>query len=116
MIRDARGSVSAEFAVTVPAVVVVIVLAVSALGVGGRQVRLEQGVAQAARLAARGESAERIASAVAVVPGSRSAVERTGDTVCVAASAASGTPLPLPDLHARSCALAGETGDDVGGG
>ena len=43
MIRDARGSVSAEFAVTVPAVVVVIVLAVSALGVGGRQVRLEQG-------------------------------------------------------------------------
>jgi Flp pilus assembly protein TadG len=107
MRRDERGSVAAEFAVTVPAVVLVIVLAVSALSVGGRQVRLEHAAAQAARLAAREESADRVTAAVSTLAsGARVATTRDGDLVCVELTAAAGVPLPLPDLRASSCALA----------
>ena len=92
----------------VPAVVLVVALTIGGLAAAGRQVRLEQGVAQAARLAARGESSGRVAAIVAAVAGG--AVERVttdGDLVCVVASAPTRLPLPLPDLQARSCALSG---------
>ncbi|WP_414685566.1 TadE family type IV pilus minor pilin [Microbacterium sp. LMI1x-1-1.1] len=107
MRRDERGSVAAEFAVTVPAVVLVIVLAVSALSVGARQVRLEHAAAQAARYAAREEPAERVrAAASALASGAAVTIRREGDLVCADLSAAPGVPLPLPDLRASSCALA----------
>lgn len=107
MRRDERGSVAAEFAVTVPAVVLVIVLAVSALSVGARQVRLEHAAAQAARYAAREEPAERVrAAASALAEGAAVTTRREGDLVCADLSAAPGVPLPLPDLRASSCALA----------
>lgn len=103
-----RGSVTAEFAVVVPAVVLLIALAVSGLTAAGRQVRLEQGVAQAARLAAREDADGRVAGIVAAVAGgSLEAVSREGDLLCVTATAPVGVPLPLPPLRARSCALAG---------
>ncbi|MEW1836123.1 TadE family type IV pilus minor pilin [Microbacterium sp. NPDC079995] len=106
MRRDERGSVAAEFAVTVPAVVLVIVVAVSALSVGGRQVRLEHAAAQAARLAAREEPAERVvAAARGLASGSQVRSRRDGDLVCVDLTAPAGVPLPLPDLRATSCAL-----------
>ncbi len=108
MRRDDRGSATAEFAVVVPVVVLVIVLTAGSLAAAGRHVRLEQGVAQAARLAARGESAGQIAAIVAAVAGGTvDAVSEEGDLVCVTASAPARVPLPLPPLRARSCALAG---------
>ncbi|MFT4050928.1 MAG: TadE family type IV pilus minor pilin [Microbacterium sp.] len=107
--RGDRGSATAEFAVVAPAVVLVIALAAGALAASGRQVRLEQGAAQAARLAARGESDARVDGIVAAVAdGVVSAVSTEGDLVCVTASAPASVPLlPLPDLTARSCALSG---------
>ncbi|WP_405372392.1 MULTISPECIES: TadE family type IV pilus minor pilin [unclassified Microbacterium] len=109
MRRDERGSVTAEFAVVVPAVVLVIVLAVSALSVGGRQVRLEQAAAQAARWAARDEPGDRVAAiARTLLDGAAVTVRRDGELVCVDAVVDDGTALPLPKLRARSCALAAE--------
>ncbi|MFS0866716.1 TadE family type IV pilus minor pilin [Microbacterium sp. 179-B 1A2 NHS] len=109
MRRDERGSAAAEFAVVIPAVVLVLVAAVSVLGVGAAQVRLEQSAAQAARYAARGESEARIRTAVgALVPGATIGISTDGDLVCVALTADAGGMLPVPDLHARSCALGGE--------
>ncbi len=103
-----RGSATAEFAVVVPAVVLLIALTVGSLAAAGRQVRLEQAAAQAARLAARGESDARVAGIVtAVAGGTLGGVDRDGDLVCVTTTASAGVPLPLPALTARSCALAG---------
>ena len=105
---DDRGSVTAEFAVVVPAVLLVVALTAGSLAAAGRQVRLEQAAAQAARLAARGEADVRVAEVVsAVAGGAVGAVSADGDLVCVVVSAPLGLPVPLPDLQARSCALAG---------
>ena len=105
---DDRGSATAEFAVVVPAVVLVIALTAGCLAAAGRQVRLEQGVAQAARLAARGEPADRVAGIVAAVAGGAvDGVSAAGALVCVSASAPTRLPLPVPPLRARSCALSG---------
>jgi len=104
--RDDAGSVTAEFAVVLPAVLVVLVLTVGAMGASARQVRLEQGVAQGARLAARGEPDARVRDAVtrAVVDAS-AVLEEEGDLVCVSATAPAGLSLPV-GLRARACALA----------
>lgn len=104
---DDRGSVTAEFAVVVPAVVLLVALTAGSLAVVGRQIRLEHAVAQAARLAARGD-AERAGRIVADIAGGQVVgVGPDGDLVCVAATASPGLVLPLPDLSARSCALDG---------
>ncbi|MBD8023412.1 TadE family type IV pilus minor pilin [Microbacterium gallinarum] len=102
---DDRGSVVAEFAVALPAVIVVLVVGVGVLAAGARQVRLQDAVADAARLAARGEPADRVRSAVAsVAPGAATSIEPRGDLVCVTGTV--GTALPFT-LTATSCALAG---------
>ncbi|WEK12372.1 MAG: TadE family type IV pilus minor pilin [Candidatus Microbacterium phytovorans] len=107
-IGDDLGSVAAEFAVVVPAVVLIVALAAATLAGTSRQVRLEQAAAQGARLAARGEGDGRVREAVAVlVSGARVAIGSDGDFDCVDVSAPSGVPLPLPALTARSCALSG---------
>jgi hypothetical protein len=101
-----RGSVTAEFAVALPAVLVVIVLGVSALSAGARQVRLQDAAADAARLIARGDDQGRAAQLVAGAVGDADmGVDRPGDLVCVTATAPAG--LPGLTLSARSCALAG---------
>lgn len=109
MIRryDDGGSATAEFAVIVPAVILLIALTAGSLSAVGRLVRLEQAVAQAARLAARGEP-DRVAELVATIADARlDAIAADGDLVCVTASAGVRVPLPLPELSARSCALDG---------
>lgn len=108
MRRDDDGSATAEFAVVVPAVVLMIALVAGTLSAAGRQVRLEQGAAQAARLVARGEgegSADAIVSAIA--GGAVASIFIEGDLVCVDATAPHAIPLPIPPLRARSCALDG---------
>ncbi len=106
--RDDRGSVTAEFAVVVPAALFVVLLVVAALLAAGTQVRLEHAAAQAARLVARGEDDSRARSAVtAAVTGARLVIRHEGDLVCAVTTAESGVPLPVPPLRAESCALAG---------
>jgi len=104
---DERGAVSAEFAVALPAVVVVVALCLGAVGAVGRQVRLEQAVAQAARLVARGDAESRARDLVRTIAGADDiGIRAEGDLVCVTARFS--PPPPLPSLRAESCALAGE--------
>ena len=106
--HDQRGTVAAEFAVVVPAVVLVVLLTVGALAAVTRQVRLEHAAAQSARLAARGETDDRVhAAAQTLIDGVRIAVRSDGDFVCVDATVPAAGALPLPPLRSTSCALAG---------
>ncbi len=110
MIRrlDDRGAVTAEFAVVVPAALLLVMLTVATLGAAGTQVRLEHAATQAARLSGRGEDAARARAAVdAAVPGASLALTAEGDLVCALVTAGHGIPLPVPSLRARACALAG---------
>ena len=101
-----RGAVAAEFAVALPAIVLVVLLGVGMLGAGARQVRLQDAAADAARLLARGESEDRALSAVADAGGSAS-IARRGDLVCVTATAPARLPVLVVPLTATSCALDG---------
>lgn len=95
----------AEFAVALPAVLLVLVLGVGALGAASRAVRLQDAVGDAARLAARGEPDERVQAAVIAAVGDASAtIEHRGDIVCVTARA----PAAVLTLTATGCALAGD--------
>jgi hypothetical protein len=104
--RGDRGSVTAEFAVALPAIVLVLALGAGVLTACGRQVRLQDAAAAAARLVARGEPEAR---ALVLVPGAvdggSATVVRRGELVCVEAVAPA--RLPIPELHAASCALGG---------
>ncbi|MFS0732178.1 TadE family type IV pilus minor pilin [Microbacterium sp. 1P10UB] len=99
-----RGAVAAEFAVALPAVVLVVLLTSAALGACATQVRLQDAAADAARLASRGEDPGRIAQPVAAIGGTV-AVGARGDLVCVTATAEAGI-IPVT-LTASSCALDG---------
>jgi hypothetical protein len=99
-----RGAVAAEFAVSLPAILLVLLLVLGALSAGARLVRLQDAAADAARLVARGEPIDRAFAPLAAVGGA-GVVENRGDLVCVVATAPA--PLALPPLSASSCALAG---------
>jgi Flp pilus assembly protein TadG len=102
---DDRGSVVAEFAVALPAVAIVLALGVGALAGASRQVRLQDAVADAARLSARGESSSRVTGAVtAAVAEASVEISPRGDLVCVTASAPALLGLRV---RASGCALAG---------
>jgi len=97
----------AEFAIALPAVVAVLVLAMAALGAGARQIQLQDAAADAARLAARGESPERAAALVATaVRGAQTTIDRRDDLVCVTATAVA-APAFLGAVRATACALDG---------
>lgn len=104
-----RGSVSAELALALPAVVLAFLLGAGALGAASRQVALQDASADAARLLGRGEgqdAAERVVHAA--VSGAGVSSSRSGDLVCVTASvdASIGSLIRMP-LRATSCALDG---------
>lgn len=106
LLGDDRGSVVAEFAVAFPAVALVLLLGAGALAAGSTHVRLQDAAADAARLVARGEPDATARSIVAAaVPAAATAIEHSGDLVCVSATAR--TALAGLTLSARSCALAG---------
>ncbi|MGZ0069307.1 TadE family type IV pilus minor pilin [Microbacterium arborescens] len=106
--RDERGSVAAEFAVVVPAAMLLALLAVAALAAAGTQIRLEHAAAQAARLVARGEDLGRAGEAVqAAAGGAALEVRSDADLTCAIVTAHHGIPLPLPALRAEACALSG---------
>ena len=102
-----RGSVTAEFAAALPAVVLLLGLVLAAFAVGSQAVRLQDAAGMAARAMARGESPQEVAAAVgALVP--RAAVEqreRSG-LVCAIVTARAAGLLANLELRAESCALA----------
>ncbi|GAA1680516.1 TadE family type IV pilus minor pilin [Microbacterium lacus] len=101
-----RGSVVAEFAIALPAVVLVLLFGAGAVSASGMSVRLQDAASDAARIVARGEPDARAAQVMqSAVAGSTTGVERVGDVVCVTASAVA--PVIALTLTARACALAG---------
>lgn len=108
--RDAEsGSVAAELAIALPAVVLTLLLGAGALGAAATQVSLQDSVADAARLLGRGENtASAQATVQAAVGGARVSSELRGDLSCVSASldVDVGRVISIP-LTASSCALSG---------
>jgi len=110
MARRDRGSVTAEFAAGVPAVLLVLAFCLGAVQLVAQQLRLTDAAGMAARSLARGDgetaTADRVAAAVGSAALSR---EREGPFVCVSLS----MPAPFAPLAAgltvrgRGCALAG---------
>ena len=97
-----RGSVTAEFAAVVPAVILVLACCLTGIQVAGQQLRLQDAAAGAARAMARGDDPAGIAG------GARLSRSARGDLVCATLSEQS-TGLPgtifRVSLSARSCAL-----------
>ncbi len=100
-----RGSVTAEFAVTLPAVVLVFAACLTGMQIASQQLRLADAAAHAARSLARGEASDAAAARAALeVPGAYLTSYPNADLLCarLAAPAAFGLT-----ISAVSCALAG---------
>ena len=106
-----RGSVTAEFALAIPAVALVLVCCLSGVQLAGLQVRLQDAAAASARNLARDESPASVAATASdLVSSARLATHRRDDLVCATVSAPARNALLglLPiTLSASSCALAG---------
>lgn len=103
---DDRGSATAELAVGLPAVVLVLVCCLSGMAVAGQQLRLTDAAALAARTLARGGDAQALVDRL--VPGAAVARESENDLVCVTLTLPARLAGLLPiTLTARSCALGG---------
>lgn len=86
--RTDRGSITAEFAVVLPAVILVLLCCITGLQLSSQHLRLQDASAIAARSIARGEGISSAALlATALVPGARLSSANRGSSVCVTASA-----------------------------
>ena len=105
------GSVTAEFAMVIPAVVLVLGCCLGAISVVGQQVRVTDAAAGAARALGRGESADAVTALVSgMVPGATLGSESHGEFVCATLSMPSRVgPFALVGVTvtAVSCAPAG---------
>ncbi|TFB85586.1 hypothetical protein E3O44_13435 [Cryobacterium algoricola] len=102
-----RGSVTAEFAAVVPAVLLVLLLCLGGVQVSGQQVRLADAAAQAARSLARGDGlVHATALARQLVGGAIVTADQRGDAVCARLSAPGALGITVT---AASCALGGAT-------
>ena len=112
-LRGERGSVTAEFAAVVPAVILVLACCLAAMQLASQQLRLQDAAAGAARMVARGESYAAATRQVAqLVPGAQLSRESRGAMLCVQASVSGsivGGLMGAITVTARSCALAGGT-------
>lgn len=96
--RGELGSVTAEFATAIPAVLLVLACCLAGLQLGAQQVRLQDAASATARSLARGEAAP--------ATGARVTTRTEGALLCARLEAAAGGVLPLM-LSAEGCALAG---------
>src|SRR4051794_14136907 len=102
------GMVTAELAVALPTVVVVLLVAVSALVAVATQLRCTDAAATAARLVARGETTSVARGAAREVAGARARVEiaRSPGSVTVVVRAPTGVPVLGAFLRLPSVAAA----------
>ncbi|MFJ4038383.1 TadE family type IV pilus minor pilin [Microbacterium sp. NPDC090007] len=101
---DEHGAVSAEFAIALPAVLVVLALGLGVLGTAAMGVRLQHAATESARLLGRGDPD---ALAVVAEAGGTAGVDRHDGVVCVTATTSARVALPLPPVTVRACALDG---------
>jgi len=102
-----RGSVTAEFATVIPAVLLVLAACLAGLQLSSQQLRLQQVAAMAARSVARGEP---VGEAAGLVQGTTLRVEHRGELACVTASTAGSRTswlMGVFTVSASSCALDG---------
>jgi len=105
---EERGSVTAEFAAVIPAVMLVLALCLGGVQVAGQQIRLADAAADAARSLARGDGEGRsTARARQAVPNAALRVEHRGEFICARVSAPAPAPFGLLTVEATGCALAG---------
>ena len=103
--RGDGGSVSAEFAVALPVIVLVLAVCLAAVQTVGRQVVLADAAGRAARALGRGEDpAAVLAAAGPILAGARLSTATEGGLVCVLLSAPPVPLLPGVAPAARSCA------------
>lgn len=100
------GSVTAEFAVVLPAVLAVVALAVGAVGASAQSVRLADAAAVTARQTARGDAESVPGTLAALAPGAVSSSSIEGAVVCLtlARPVSLGPVSGIVTLRARSCA------------
>ena len=97
-----RGSVTAEFAIALPAVLAVFALGEAGVALAGRAVLLTDAASVVARAASRGENPALPPSAPV---GTRVLLSTSGGVTCATVSVvAMAGPIAVP-LTARSCAL-----------
>lgn len=110
-----RGAVTAEFAIAVPALLVVLVLAVGAIMLAAHRVVLTSAAAEVSRLEARGDRAEAGARLAELGEGVLVARSRDGPLLCVTLRArpARGA-LAVIELSARGCAAVVEASAEAG--
>jgi len=100
--------VTAEFAVALPAIALVLAVCLGAVLLAAQQVRLTDAAADAARALGRGEDAGSARSIAARVAGDVAIeVVNDGDIVCALLSTSGAGLLSAVHLEARSCALGG---------
>ena len=105
-----QGSVAAEFAVAMPAVLLVLATALGGVQLAGLQLRAQDAAADAARSYARGEQAGVVAARLSrQLPGAGLARLGTGDLVCARVTVVPTGPIARLGIRvsATSCALAG---------
>jgi hypothetical protein len=103
-----RGSAVAEFAVALPAVLLVLATVLGGVQLGTLQLRLQDAAADAARSLGRGDSALAVATRMArQTPSAGWSVTRPAGLVCVHLTASAAPPAGLLGLSvsATSCAL-----------
>ncbi|WES64727.1 TadE family type IV pilus minor pilin [Microbacter sp. GSS18] len=95
----------AEFAIALPAIALVLAFGIGGLVTGARQVVLQDAAADAARLAARGETGERVEQTVhRAVPDARIVSDRRGELICITVIAPA-APAVLGPLSATGCGI-----------
>ncbi|WP_422761106.1 TadE family type IV pilus minor pilin [Mycetocola saprophilus] len=109
MLRGEEGSISAEFAIVMPAVLVLLALCLGVLAAGTTRSRLWDVAGQSARASARGDPEQSImAQARELLPGVAVKVDSQASLVCATADipigGVVGRMLPLR-LEARVCTL-----------
>lgn len=105
---DERGSAVAEFAVALPAVLLVLATVLGGVQLGTLQLRLQDAAADAARSLGRGDASPAVASRVSrQTPTAHWSVTRPAGLVCVHLVASAAPPAGVLGLQAAaaSCAL-----------
>lgn len=100
-----RGSVTAEFAAVIPAVLLVLACCLSGVQIATLQLRLQDAAAVTARAVSRGDAI----AVTSLIPGATAISRREGPLLCVTATVSSpiaGGMLGTIPLAARSCAAA----------
>ena len=99
VIKGERGSVTAEFAAVIPAVLLVLAACLGCVQLTSQQLRLQDAASATARALARGDAPLSFAGAAV-------ATHREGDLLCARLTSTGQVFLPGVTLTAQSCALA----------